>query len=252
MQVRQTEFVRVYVGILMGLWRRAAGQRMGAETMNGWRWRAGLLGLAAALGLAAVGCGDSASLTGEPGDVVEGLRQLGDHERDEVVEKVADMVKHQDEMVSAEAVRALGRMQATRASEVLRKVVGEDKRGVVRQEAVIQLGRRNDAQALPVLRQTVKTDPDPRVRGAAATSVARMGSLPDVGLLMDVAETDDDVLVQTRAVGAIERLVGLKFRYDSKASPEERRKVLERMRSIAATAASSLQEDKLRAGKGPS
>lgn len=127
---------------------------------------------------------------------------------------------------------------------MLREVASgaEEKRGAVRQEAVIQLGRQRSPEALAVLRQVIKTDPDPRVRAAAATSIATQRSLLDVPLLVQVAENETDPLVQARAVGSVEQLVGLKFGYDPTASPAERKKALLRMRSIAVTAAVSMQQ----------
>lgn len=201
---------------------------------------AALVGLS---GLWVAGCGGSDAESNAPPEVKE-IRQLAKSDKDEHVKIVVDRVQHKDQMVAAEAVRGLGQMRRPQAADALRKVAASDQRGGIRQEAVIQLGRKNEPQSLEVLRQIVKTDPDPRVRGAAATSIARLGSLTDVAVLMDVAETDNDLVVQSRAVGAVEQLIGLKFGFDSKAAPEARKKAMERMRSVALTAASVLQQER--------
>ena len=203
-------------------------------------------------GLWVAGCGDSTDKlkSDDSATCVQGLRELAKSSRDEAVQKVAETVGHRDEVVAAEAVRALGQIRRPRAAEALKQVASAERRGVVRQEAVIQLGRRPDANSLEVLRQVVETDPDPRVRAAAATSLARLGSLTDVPLLVKVAENDDDLVVQSRAVGAVESLSGLKFGYDSKAPVDERKRALERMRGVAATAAAVLIEERKKQGRG--
>jgi len=207
-----------------------------------------VLGTLLVAGLAifgAAGCSDPTSKLSDANsdEVIKGLRQCAKSDSDEVAEKVAQIVNHQDEMVAAEAVRSLGDMRrSAKVLPVLRQVAAQDKRGAVRQEAVVQLGKQKAPEALDTLRSVVKADPDPRVRAAAATSLSRQRSLPDVALLVEIAENEQDPMVQSRAVGAVERLIGLKFGYDPTAPLAERKKALQRMRSIALTAAASLQQ----------
>ena len=205
-------------------------------------WRLGALALA----LAAWGCGDSAEENLDASSRegrVEAVRALGKRRSDAAAEKLASMVNHEDEETAVEAVRALGRMRRPSASRVLRKVVSENRRPKIRRDAAVELGYQRETQeAAEVLRRVLRTDPDPRVRGAAATGLANLKSLADVPLLVEVAETEDDAMVQGRAVGAVERMIGVRFGYDSKASVEERRQAVARMRAVAIRAAAVLQE----------
>jgi len=196
--------------------------------------------------LTLAGCSDpTADLeSGDADETVQALRRCAKTPSEQVVERVAAVVSHEDTMVAAEAVRNLGRMDHPKAVRTLTDVAGgkTDRRSALRQEAVIQLGRRREArqEVLPVLREILKGDPDPRVRGAAAVSISRQRSLVDVPLLMETAETETDAVVQARAVRAVERLVGLTFGYDPSAPKAEREAALRRMRRVATRAASNL------------
>jgi len=192
-----------------------------------------------ALGLA--GCSDpSENLNASDRDVcLEALRECAAGGGDEVVERVAAVVAHDDTLLAAEAVRTLRGIGSPRAVEVLCEVASgaKEKRGSIRKEAVIQLGRLQGGGGLDVLRRVVKVDPDPQVRVAAVTSFAWRRSLQDVPLLVEVAENETDPVVQARAVGAVERLLWLKFGYNPSGTPEERQEALRRMRAVALTAA---------------
>jgi len=176
---------------------------------------------------------------------IEALRRCARQPDDEVVERVAEVVSHRDTMVAAEAVRSLGRMGHPKAVDVLKEVagVGKHRHSALRREAVIQLGRQREAreEVLPVLRQCLKEDADPRVRAAAALSISRQRSLVDAPLLMETAETEPDPVVQTRAVRAVERLVGMRFRYDPTAPKAQRDAALRRMRRVATRVAANLK-----------
>ena len=190
--------------------------------------------------------------SGDADETIRALRQCAKTPSEKVVERVAQVVSHEDTMVAAEAVRSLGRMQHPKAVETLADVAGgkTDRRSALRQEAVVQLGRLREAReaVLPVLRDVVQHDPDPRVRGAAAVSLSKQQSLLDVPLLMEVAENETDRVVQAQAVGAVERMVGLKFGYDPSASQEEREAALRRMRRVAGPAAAAVKHRRQRLG----
>lgn len=217
--------------------------------------RHAILALVVAMGSAGVlwlgGCSDPTKdlESDNAAKAIDALRKCATRASDDTAEKVGKVIASRDTMVAAEAVRSLGAMRQRRAVKILTEVASgvNEKRGAVRQEAVIQLGTQKDPEALNTLRQVLKADPDPRVRAAAATSISRQRSLPDVALLVEVAESETDPVVQARAVGSVERLVGLKFGYDPKASPAERQMALRRMRGIALTAASSLEQRARRA-----
>jgi HEAT repeat protein len=200
-----------------------------------------ILGLA---GACLPGCQDPADKANSSDAVkaMEGLRELAKRGGDADVARIAEAVGHQDTMVASEAVRSLGSMRQAKAAEALKRVASTERRPEVREEAVLQLGRQTEGDPLVLLRRVVRSDPDPRVRAAAATSLGHMKSLADVPLLVEVAETDADPMVQARAVGAIERMIGLKFGYEAKDPPEERAKAVARVRSIAPTAAATLQQ----------
>lgn len=200
--------------------------------------------LACLVGWCLTGCGDGSDQldSSDRKERIQGLRQYAKKGGDTVAEKVAQVVRTDDTMVAAEAVRSLGSMRASRSLEILKEVASgaNEKRGAVRQEAVIQLGRQGGTAPLPVLREIIKIDPDPEVRAAAATSIAWLGSLADVALLVEVAENETDPIVQARAVGAVEHLIGMKFAYNPAAPQAEREKALRRVRARAVTAAADV------------
>jgi len=201
---------------------------------------------AALMAVWSAGCSDpSADLNSPDSDVCrEALRECAKSNADGVVDRVAEVVAHDDTMVAVEAVRTLGSMRTARAVGILGEVASgaRDKRNAIRQEAVIQLGRQQEPEVLEVLRKVVKVDPDPRVRAAAVTSIAWQRSLKDVPLLVEVAETETDRVVQARAVRAVEQLISLRFGYDPASSSEERKKAIGRMRRKALTAAREVYE----------
>jgi len=202
-----------------------------------------LAGLAAWVGLAAAaaataGCSDPSEelASSDPAVAVEALRACRTSAGDDVADKVARAVARPEPAVAAEAVRSLGRMRNPRAVRTLIRIASSaaEPRATVRREAVVQLGRRrDDPDAVAALRQAVQADADPRVRAAAATGLGWRRSPADVPLLLEVAETDADPMVQACAVSAVERWVGLRFRYDPHASPDARRRVLEQVREMA-------------------
>jgi HEAT repeat protein len=209
----------------------------------------GITVLAAAVAsLVSAGCSDpTVDLdSGDSDQTIAALRECAGSANEKVVERVAEVVSHEDTMVAAEAVRSLGRMRHPAAVDALKQVAGgqKERRSPLRQEAVIQLGRQRGAKekVLPVLRDILQRDPDPRVRGAAAVSISKQKSLHDVALLMEVAENETDRVVQAQAVGAVERMVGLKFGYDPSGSKAERDAALERMRRFAIRAAAAVEQ----------
>ncbi len=204
--------------------------------------------VAAVAWLILAGCSDPTGGldSGDPKETIDALRACAENADEEVAERVAEVVSHEDTMVAAEAVRSLGRMRHRAAVEALTQVASgqKDRRTPLRQEAVIQLGRQRQAkeEVLPVLREILQRDPDPRVRGAAAVSLSKQKSLHDVALLMEVAENETDRVVQAQAVGAVERMVGLRFGYDPSASKAERDVALGRMRRFAIRAAAGVEQ----------
>ena len=206
-----------------------------------------LLAVAALACLTMAGCSDpTVELNSADADeTIQALRDCAKTPGEKVIERVAEVVSHEDTMVAAEAVRSLGRMRHPQAVDVLNDVAGgtKDRRSALRQEAVIQLGRQREAreQVLPVLREIIKVDPDPRVRGAAAVSISRQQSLLDGALLIEVAENETDRIVQAQAVGAVERMVGLRFGYDPSGPKAERDAALRRMRRFAMPAAAAVK-----------
>jgi HEAT repeat protein len=209
-------------------------------TYRAWAAVAAGLGL---VGLWLAGCSDAESNLQSPKAEkrIQALRALGKQQSDEAVQKIAEVVNDQDHAVACEAVRVLAQTRRPAAKEVLKRVATADKRDAVRREAVAQYGAY--AESLDTLREVAKADPDATVRAEAVRSMYRQRSLADVPLLVEIAETEQDLLVQARAVDAVEHLIGgVRFGYDPKSSPAERRKALERMRSQAIRIAASVIE----------
>jgi HEAT repeat protein len=179
-----------------------------------------------------------------PDECIAGLREVAQRAREADVGRVAEVASRPDATVAAEAVRSLGAIDRPQAVQALAKVAADDRRSSIRGEAVLQLGRRREDDVLVVLRSVIVHDPAPQVRGAAAISIARLRSYKDVPLLIEVAEKDDDLDVQGRAVGAVESLIGLKFGYNGRGTPEERAEALARMRNVAPKAAALLERSR--------
>jgi HEAT repeat protein len=202
-----------------------------------------LAGLAVCPALAVIvaamaGCSEpSEQLTSsDPTVAISALRACRTEAGDEVVERVARVVARPDTRVATEAVRSLGRMRTPRAVRALVRIAhsANERRPAIRREAVVQLGRRRkNPEAVAAIEQAVQADPDPHVRAVAATSLGWQRSMDHVPLLVEVAEADADPMVQACAVSAVERLVGIRFRYDPHATPEERREALARVRRMA-------------------
>jgi HEAT repeat protein len=211
--------------------RRAAGLAIAAVAM---------------LGFWMTGCQDPVDKlkSSEPSQVLDGLREVAKRGRPEDVEQIAGVVANQDERVASEAIRTLGEVRGTEAAQVLSQVAQDDGRSAIRASAAMQLGRLEDVASADVLRKLIRADPDPGVREAAIVSLRRLQSLDAVAFLVEAAEAETDVMVQRRAVEAVEGLVGMNFRYNPKASAEERAQAIARMRALAVVAAAALQEKK--------
>ena len=163
----------------------------------------------------------------------EAIHYLGGHGDAASVARLGQATEHKDPRTAREAVWALGRAADASASEALHRVLKTDKRAEVRQVAVMALRRRLESDSRQVLRDVARTDPDGAVRAEAAAAVGAVGTLDDVPFLADLAAADPSVPVQSRAVGAIETLTGYRFPYDSRASEEQRRAALERLKEDA-------------------
>ncbi len=143
---------------------------------------------------------------------------------------LTEAATHEDLATAVEAVRGLGRMRSPTATTALVQTARKEMRPAVRMEAVVALGYREDEGAVRQLREMVEAEPDPAVRGAASAGLGRAGEYEDAMLLLAQVQRETDRAAQAREVGALERLVGARFGYDPKASPEERREAIERMK----------------------
>jgi HEAT repeat protein len=141
---------------------------------------------------------------------------------------------------SDEDVRGMGAIRSAEAVAALKRVALEEERPEVREEVAYQLGLQSEDASMQLLEQLLQHDTSARVRAAAASSLARLRVWVDIPLLMDVAERETDVMVQGRAVAAVESMIGLKVGYDSRATAQERRSALSRLRGIALTAGAAL------------
>ena len=182
-----------------------------------------------------VGCSDQGESPrmGRMREIRNAARRGGDDAASRIERAAADA----DGALAIEAVLALGRMREEAARAALRRVVGNEQRESVRAAAVRALGSRptgvSDTESVAVLRRVASTDSAPAVRAEAAAAVGKVGTLDDVPFLADLAAADPSVAVQSRAVGAVEVLTGYRFPYDSRASDQERRETLERLKEDA-------------------
>lgn len=186
------------------------------------------------LGLAPVGCSEpSEDLTASEREKrIEAVRVLGREDDPESVDQLTEAVSHPDEITATEAVRAIGRSRSRSATETLARIARQEDRPRVRLEATVQLGQREDPQAAEALRWVVKNDDRPSVRGAAAAGLAQVGGVRDILMLVETAEREESVIAESQAVGAAERLLGIRFGYNSRAPREERKKVIARVRRL--------------------
>jgi hypothetical protein len=158
------------------------------------------------------------------------IRDVAKQATAEAVGVLTGAAAHVDLATAVEAVRGLGRMRSPTATTVLVQTARKETRPAVRMEAVVALGYREDQGAVRQLREMVEAEPDPAIRGAASAALGRAGEYEDAMLLLAQVERETSPAAQAREVGALERLVGARFAYDPKASPEERRKAIERMK----------------------
>ena len=164
---------------------------------------------------------------------IKTIQSLAKKESDEAVDRVMEFTNAPDRMTARTAVWALGQMKSPRATKKLEDVAKRHPEGEIRFEAVTALSFKTPDEARPVLRQVVERDPDPNVRGAAAAAFGQVGTLDDVEFLSKALAGDESVVVQSRAVAAVERLVGVRFRFDPTAPAEVRREVINRLRHYA-------------------
>jgi len=218
---------------------------------RGWVLRLALAALAASA-FFAPGCSEAGQGISSPDsqEVIASVGELAARGSDEDVIQIEVATISADPEVAAEAVRGLGSIRRPEAVEALKRVIGEETRPEVREEAAYQLGLHREAPPIPFLEQLLQRDASPRVRAAAASSLARLREWSDIPLLVDVAENDADVMVQGRAVAAVESMIGIRVGFDRHASAAERRKAVQRLRSVAMTAGAVLapQDDRRRGG----
>ena len=182
-------------------------------------------------GLALAGCSDSP--TPESPDRLRAVRETVAAGDDKAAEQVGAMVRDPDRRVASQAIVMLGRMPSGRASEILKDVLATEQRPELRKWAAVSLGQRRDPQAADGLRRAVSRDRDADVRSQAALSLGRAGTVDDVAVLAQVAGAESDPQAIRAQVTAMESLIGVRFPYDAKASPQVRREQLERVRREA-------------------
>ena len=201
--------------------------------------------------LALSGCSepqDGGSST-DPARGVRAIHEAAAADNDRAAQQVAKAVQDNDTATAREAVAALGRMSTPAAVEALGRIATSEPRAEMRQLGVAALAGRGEPRAAEVLRQVLRSDSSPEVRGEAAAGLARVGSLDDVDPLVSAATTETDPLAIRREIAAIERFVGVKFRYDPAAPPEEQQRVLEAVRTFASRLAHDIKTGQPR---GPS
>jgi len=207
------------------------------------RW--GLISALAALAASALfapGCSEPGQGINSPdsSEAIASVGELAARASDEDVIQIEVATISADPQVAAEAVRGLGSIRRPEAVEALKRVITEETRPEVREEVAYQLGLQRETPPIQFLEQVLQRDASPRVRAAAASSLARLRGWEDIPLLMDVAEKDADAMVQSRAVAAVESMIGISVGYDWHASAAERRKAVQRLRSVALTAGAAL------------
>lgn len=197
------------------------------------RGRGAAAGLLAATVLAlAAGCGESPADQLESGDRrarLEALGELAENGGGGALEAAAEAIRHDDLLTARMAVQAVERMHRRKVIEVLTEAI-RDPRPEIREEAALALGRTRDPESADVLEARLRYDSSPKVRAAAATAMGRLGKRELVDCLVKAALREEDLRVQSCAVGAVEKLMFVRFGYDSRASRKEREKALERMR----------------------
>jgi len=180
------------------------------------------------------GCADTSGDldSSDPVSRLEAVQQLAAR-GDAAVERLAQGAGHEDPMTARAAVRALGGIRSRSATDALARTARSEPRPAMRLEATIELGYRRDAEAAAALRRVLTQDAAPEVRGAAATALGRVGLPGDMAVLLDEAERATDARFQNRAVGAVGRILGVQFFFDSAAPLPQR---LERLAAIRRTA----------------
>jgi hypothetical protein len=226
-----TRFEKVLLpGTGAGQAERSRGMRMIRRSVA--CWRPALLLLAGAwIG----GCSDNSSQVTSPEAAkrTAAIRDLARQGTDEAAQALAETARHEDVATAKEAIRGLGRTQLPVAARLLAETARTERRPEVRLEVAVALGYQPEPEAVQALREMVQSEPDATVRGAAAASLGRAGEFRDALLLLAQAEKEQDLAAQEREVAALEKLMDLRFGFDPKAPPEERRKVIQLIKRFA-------------------
>ena len=186
------------------------------------------------------GCSDPSEQLDSPDALkrIEAIRALGKQGGSAAAEGLAKAAGHEDAMTARAAVLALSSINHPSARAALKEVVASDPRGSVRALGVMALARAaRDAaarkEAAEVMRRVVRGDQAEMVRAEAAGALGKVGSVEDVDLLVEVTGMDRSKMVISRAAGAVDRLLGVKFRYDPSAPRKKREERLRVIREVA-------------------
>ncbi len=186
------------------------------------------------------GCSDPSEQLDSPDALkrLEAIRALEKQGGSAAAEGLAKAAGHEDAMTARAAVLALSAINHPSALASLKEVVASDPRGSVRALGVVALARAaRDAaarkEAAEVMRRVVRGDQAAMVRAEAAGALGKVGSVEDVDLLVEVTGMDRSKVVISRAAGAVDRLLGVKFRYDPTAPREKREERLRVIREVA-------------------
>jgi HEAT repeat protein len=129
-----------------------------------------------------------------------------------------------DEAVAIAAVRALGR--GGRGSVAYAERALSDARPSVRCAAAVALAQAGTRQQADAVAGVLDRDTDPTVRGAAATALGRLRAFDHMEHLF-AAMDDPDATVRARAARAVERITGIRFRFDPLGPRAQRLKAIE-------------------------
>ncbi len=159
----------------------------------------------------------------DPAARLQAVRQLRGKSSALALRTLRRLCEDPDVRVAVQAVRALGAGGGRAGGKALKALLANGKRGRVRGEAAAALGL-YESTPVELLgeRLRITSEPDPDARIGAAKGLARLGKSAGLKELLHVLENDDDPRVRAVAVVAIQKIIGVRFRYDPTAPHDDR------------------------------
>lgn len=158
------------------------------------------------------------------------LAEVVSHERGKESQKLAQLARHADARVAAEAVVASARLEGSRAMPVIEYAV-KDARPEVRAAGANAFALLRDVASVQQMNVLLAKDPAPEVRQAAAKALGQVDRWDGVKQLV-AALDDGDPAVRAAALRSIEKIMGMRFEFNPMGPRHQRQATMARIRAL--------------------